>query len=711
MNERLMRLRARTRERNFRKHRDETAPSFVEDFDREGLSWTQRAARLTQEMCAAKRVVIDPDERITFTQTVPPTSRLYSDEEWARLTGERTLHEGVAVVNNICPNWGKVLADGLVRRREGALEAKARLADEPGAVEFLDAAVETIDAVLDLAAQYAKEARRVGREDLAETLEQVPAQPPRTFREALQSLRLLSAVPWFVGHYQIGLGRFDQYMWPYLQRDLEHGQLDREEAQGLLAEFFIALNRDADLYPGVQPGDNGQTITLGGVTRSGKPAVNPLTRMALRAAYEVALIDPKINLRIGRGTDLDLLTEATRLTSKGLGFPQYLNDDVIIPALAGHGYELEDARDYTVAACWEVIIPGVGMEVVNIGAVSFPAAADRALRQALAERESFKQVLDRAQREIAAQARRLLKDYEQLLLAPSPLLSVLMEGCLECGRDLSRGLKYNNFGIHGAGAANAADALGAAKKFVFDEQSVTAQELLEALAADFEGDEDLREKLCTQGPRVGNDDDQVDGIMVDLFDAFAEACESYGTTSRGGIVRPGAATAMYYMWLAQAEPGMREPTVGATADGRSAGEPFSANLAPSPGARVAGPLSVLQSFSKLDPLRIYNGGPVTMEFSEGVFRNDDALRKVALFVRAAARLGVQQLQLNTLNRAQLLEAKRHPERHRDLIVRVWGWSGYFCELAPEYQDHVIARHVYGEDQVQREIDITRATSS
>jgi pyruvate-formate lyase len=703
MNERLQRLRDKTRERDYRKYREQSAPSFEKAFDREGLSWTQRAAQLTSEMCAAQRVVIDPDERIAFTQIVPPTSRLYSDGEWARLTTGRTLHEGVAVVNNICPDWGKVLADGLVYRRELALETEARLSQDVRTVEILDAAITAIDAILDLAERYAQEARRAGREDIAEALDHVPANPPRTFREALQFLRLVSAVPWFVGHYQIGLGRFDQYLWPYLQHDMERDRFDMNEAEELLAEFFIALNRDTDLYPGVQPGDNGQTITLGGVTRNGEDGVNPLTYMALRVAYDVALIDPKINLRIGRGTDLGLLIEATRLTSKGLGFPQFLNDDVIIPAMIEHGYQLEDARDYTVAACWEVIVPGVGMEVVNIGAVSFPAAADSALRQSLAGGESFEHVMDRTQREIEAQTRDLLEDYERLLLAPSPLLSVLMEGCLESGRDLSDGLKYNNFGIHGAGAANAADALAAAKRFVFEEKSLLAEELLEALAADFEGYDALQEKLRREGPKVGNDDDEVDGIMVRLFDMFAEACESYGTTSRGGIVRPGGATAMYYMWLARGKPGMREPLVGATADGRPAGEPFSANLAPSPGARVAGPLSVLLTFSKVNARRVFNGGPVTMEFSESVFRDDEALRKVALFVRAAARLGIQQLQLNTLNLAKLLEAKRHPERHRDLIVRVWGWSGYFCELAPQYQDHVIARHVYGDNNIHGDV--------
>ena len=151
---------------------------------------------------------------------------------------------------------------------------------------------------------------------------------------------------------------------------------------------------------------------------------------------------------------------------------------------------------------------------------------------------------------------------------------------------------------------------------------------------------------------------------------------------------------MYYIWLATNHPGMREPVVGATADGRPSGQPFSANLAPSPGARVRGPISTLQSFAKIDYSRVCNGGPITMELSDSVFQSPDSIRKTAMLVRTFAQLGCQQLQLNSLSLDTLLDARAHPENHKNLIVRVWGWSGYFCELAPEYQDHIIARHLY-----------------
>jgi pyruvate-formate lyase len=694
MNERLVAMKRRVREgEHFRLRRAEPI-AIMEECDREGLSWVRRAARLTVRQCQAETPVIMPDEKIVFTRTLPKAiPALYSPEAYATLTAGRTLHE-LGPISNVCADWGQTLAHGLVGRRQAALAALERCGNVPETAEFLGCAVETIDAVLSLAARYAAAARALGRTDVAETLERVPGLPPRTFREALQSLRLMQAVVWLSGHYHVGLGRLDQTLWPYLHTDLEAGRLNEGEAADLLSEFFISLNKDSDLYPGVQQGDNGQTVVLGGVDREGRDAVNPLTTLALRVSRDLAMIDPKINLRISPSTDLELLSLASELTRKGLGFPQYSNDDVVIPGLVAHGYSLGDARDYGVAACWEFLIPGRGMEVVNIGAVSFPAAVDGAVRAGLAAGDDMEGILRRTGQAIDAQVGRLAQAYEDLLLPPAPFYSVLMTSCLERGRDLSQGAEYNNFGIHGAGAANAADALAAVQQFVLGDRTVEAADLLGALDADYEGCAALQQKLAEQAPKVGNDDPRVDTLMVRLFDLLAEACERYGRTSRGGVLRPGSGSAMYYIWLAQPGQKMREPSVGATAEGRRKGQPLGANLAPAQGALVRGPFSVLLSFSKLDYRRICNGGPITMELSDSVFRDDESVRKVAMLVRAFAQLGCQQLQLNSLNVELLRDARLHPERHKNLIVRVWGWSGYFCELSPEYQEQIIARHMF-----------------
>jgi formate C-acetyltransferase len=228
-------------------------------------------------MCQSQQPVLEDGQRIVFTRTVCKVPPIYRPEDWQVLTDGRTLHE-LGPISNLCADWGKVLSIGLLGRRETALATRARLSGDPLAIEFLDAAIETIDAVLDLAGRYADAAAAQGRTELADILQHVPAHPPRTFHQALQTLRLLHAVVWLSGHYHVGLGRFDQYIWPYLDADLRAGRIDSSTAEELLAEFFISLNRDSDLYPGVQQGDNGQSLMLGGATRDGSPAVNPLTQ-------------------------------------------------------------------------------------------------------------------------------------------------------------------------------------------------------------------------------------------------------------------------------------------------------------------------------------------------------------------------------------------------------------------------------------------------
>jgi formate C-acetyltransferase len=691
---RLAEMKRRIRAGEHHRFRTTETVDVLNECERENLDWTRRAARLTRRLCEAQTVVIEPDEQIVFTRTVRQIPPLYRPEELDKLLAGRTFHE-LGPINNICADWGMVLGQGLVARRAAAQAARSRLAGDREAATFLDAAVETIDAVLELAGRYATAARAAGRDDLAQVLQRAPAYPAASFHQALQALRLCHAVLWLSGHYHCGLGRLDQYLWPYLEADLAKGRLVPAQAQELLEEFFISLNKDSDLYPGIQQGDNGQSMMLGGVRRDGGDGVNPLTAMVLEAGRKVALIDPKINLRLTRDTDLGLLAKGVELTRIGLGFPQWCNDEVVIPGLVAAGYDLEDARDYTVAACWEFIIPGKGMEVVNIGAVSFPAAADRAIRAGLQAGEGFDRILERAGADLTEQVSGVAETSRKLLLPPAPYYSVLMDGCLERGRDLCRGLKYNNFGIHGAGSANAADALAAVSALVYDQRRIEPARLIRALDSDFDGEEELRTELREGAPKVGNNDDAADGLLVKLFDRFADACAAAGDNGRGGRYRPGTGSAMYYVWLARGHEGMREPTVGATADGRHKGVFFSSSLAPSPDVQVRGPLSVLQSFGKLDYRRICNGGPLTMELADSLFRGMDAVEKVALFIRAFVRSGCQQMQLNTLNVDTLRDAQRHPERHRNLVVRVWGWSGYFCELDESYQNQIIGRHIYG----------------
>ena len=266
-------------------------------------------------------------------------------------------------------------------------------------------------------------------------------------------------------------------------------------------------------------------------------------------------------------------------------------------------------------------------------------------------------------------------------MIPSPWLSLFFEGCLENEKDISLGNRYNNWGFHGTGLAPAADMLAAVEQEVF-RGNTKPEELLRAMADNFAGAEVLRDRLKYHCPKTGNDDDRADGYAAWLLECFADSVQGL-RNERGGIIRAGTGSAMYYIFHAN--------ELGATADGREAGVPLPANYAPSLDIRLNGPVSLIKSFTKPGLGRVINGGPLTIEFSESVFSQKEAVTKVAQLVQFFVLRGGHQLQLNTVNREKMLDAQAHPENYRNLIVRVWGWSGYFTELDKCYQDHIIRR--------------------
>ena len=243
------------------------------------------------------------------------------------------------------------------------------------------------------------------------------------------------------------------------------------------------------------------------------------------------------------------------------------------------------------------------------------------------------------------------------------------------------GAVYNNYGAHGVGISTAADSIAAVKTAVFDDKKCSAKELVEAIEADFEGYSELRNYLLSCA-KMGNNDDSVDCYGDFLMDIFSDAFSQYRNLY-GGVLRAGTGSAMEYLLSAE--------KVGATPDGRHAKTAFGSSFSPSPIARLNGPLSCIQSFTKYDLTKIINGGPLTMEIHDNTFRNQEGVKKVAALVKAFVDLGGHQIQLNSINRDVLLDAQKNPEKHKNLIVRVWGWSGYFNELDVEYQNHIISR--------------------
>ena len=646
---------------------------------------TRMALRM-RELFRQEEPVILEGQRIVFLRTVTDVPDIFSEEEWKEICASHRIHE-CGYLSNICADYESAIASGLDSRKE-RIEDRLRVAKMQGdaeGIDFLEAALSQIEAVFNLVEKYKQKALELGREDIAETLSAVPHGGARTFREALQFFRILHYTLWAEGEYHNTVGRFDQFAYPYMKRDIEEGRLTREEAEDLVGEFFISFNWDSDLYRGVQQGDNGQSMMLGGVDADGNDAYNELSEICLRTSHRLGLIDPKINLRVSSGTPIERFVEATRLTGAGLGFPQYSNDDVVIPALEKLGYETKDARNYTVAACWEFIIPGLGMEIPNIGALSFPKAVEDAMFGDLERCESFEEFEDRVKAGIAGQADSLCAGLGGLYIIPAPFYSVLMDGCVERARDITLGSKYNNYGFHGSGLATAADSMEAIRHHVFELKDVTAKEMTDAVRRDYDGYEELLHSVRYEDAKLGDNDPRVNAAAAKLMEWFAEALDGR-RNERGGRIRPGTGTAMFYLWDVK--------RLEASADGRRKGEPLGTNFSPSLFVRSKGPFSVIQTFASLPAARTVNGGPLTMEFHSSVFDTEEGIGTVAALVKKFIELGGHQLQLNSVNRERLIDAQKHPENYSDLIVRIWGWSAYFVELDREYQDHLIARQEF-----------------
>lgn len=624
---------------------------------------------LFRKMLEAETPVLFEDDIFGFNRSIRKNPEgACGEKRFGGSTGNITLDYAYIFATGM-----DAIADRIKEKLRGCTDAQK--------IELYDAMLDGVEASLALADRYRDYAKEQGATKLYEALCVVPHRPAESFYQACVFLKFLQFTLRCNRNSHITLGGFDKYMLPYFEADLDRG-VSEEVLFEILEDFFITLNFDSDTYYGVQKGDNGLSMVLGGRDMNGNDRYNKLSQMCMQASMELCLIDPKINLRVDKNTPLERLEFATELTKKGLGFPQYCNDDVVIPGLLRFGYDPKDAYDYTVAACWEFIVPGKAYDIPNFGAVNFPIAVAKAVNEHLANCQSFEEFLAVSRTCIAAECEAVAEEMLVKDWGTSPYFSVFVEGCIESGLDAARGgAKYKNYGAHGVGIAPAADMIVAVKKAIFDDRRCTKEELLSAIEANFEGHSELRNYLLSC-PKMGNNDDYVDVYADMIMDIFAEVFQRY-KTRYGGVFRPGTGSAMEYL--------RKGALVGATADGRYAGTPFGSSFSPSPIARLEGPLSCIQSFTKSDLTKIMNGGPLTMEIHDNVFRNEDGVKKVAALVKAFINLGGHQLQLNSINREVLLDAQKHPENHKNLIVRVWGWSGYFVDLDIGYQNHIISR--------------------
>lgn len=581
---------------------------------------------------------------------------------------------------NLSPNYQKMI-DGGILARLGEIEKAEETVTDPDARLELAMQRENCNLLLGFAERYRVAAEKEGKTEIAERLAWVPAHGARTLAEAMQTFRLVHFFLWCEGNYHITCGRMDQYLGPYLERDLAEGRLTPESALELVEDFFLSFNIDSDLYPGRIHGNNGQSIVLGGYDEDGTDRFNRMSELMMQASLELKVIDPKINLRVNSTTPIERYEMGSRLTAAGIGFPQYCNDDVVIPGLVRLGYDRSDAYNYVVAACWEFIIPGLGMDVPNIDALSFVGCVNRAVREDLPGAETYEEFLAACDRRITADAQWRTTRHRNIFIVPSPFMSVCMDGMTEKGRDISQGGKYNNLGIHGTGIANAVDSIAAVKQLVYEE-GFPRQKFVDILRANWEGSEELRTRILREFPKFGDDDPLTNGIASHILATFSNAI--YGRKNeRNGVYRGGTGTALFYI--------VHGVYSDASPDGRRKGDYLPANYSPSLNAQGLGPFSIIRSFTTPDLSLVINGGPLTLEFSPSVVRSKEADKKIGRLVKTFIDLGGHQIQLNVIDKAALIDAQKHPEKYRNLIVRVWGWSGYFTELDKVYQDQIIMR--------------------
>ncbi len=630
---------------------------------------------------------------------------------------------GFALNDSSIPAYYKVLPLGLPALIAEA-EKRMETAETDAQKTYYESVIMTNTAAIKLMARYEEmvrtmeanesdETRKGELHQIAENMAQLQKGAPKTFWQACQLMYFIQFLIWVEGGYLIPLGRTDQILYPYYQKDIESGKITKDFAFEILEAFFMKLNYEVDRTHGEDikiNSDTGQSITIGGVDPiTGDDVSNELTMMILDAKCDMRVTDPKVHLRVNQNTPESIWKKAAYLNSLGMGFPTYENDDAIIPAFMNHPeYTLEDARDYAASGCWEMTIQGRSFNR-NLGGV----CCLRCLEWALNDGQYFLGVPN------ADTAQGLIDDrygirtgypewfdtYEKLfnafkvqmkhtidmtssylnraMISPSPFYSSMMEDCMELGRDFDAyGVRYTETDFQLASLSNCADALYVIRKLVYEDKEYTLREFTDILKNDWAGHENLRQRILNDFPRFGNDIPEVDSIANEIVQYYIQEVTKHRNPD-GQTYRARVTSATSYVYGSQ--------ILGASADGRHAREFYSDNLSPMMGADKNGPTAIVKSCGEIDFSHCAGGAVLDMKFHPSALKSEEGRDKFIALLKTYFKLGGMQTQINVLDNKVLVDAKKHPENYRDLIVRIWGFSTYFVEIPEKFQDHIIAR--------------------
>ncbi|NMB71347.1 MAG: glycyl radical protein [Bacteroidales bacterium] len=545
--------------------------------------------------------------------------------------------------------------------------------------------------------------------EMAQICRNVPAYAPRTFHEALQyywfvHVGVISEVnPWD----SFNPGRLDQHLWPFYRKGLEDGTLTEERARELLQAFWVKFNNHpAPPKIGVTALESNTytdfaLINLGGVKADGSDAVNELTYLILDVIEEMRLLQPSSMVQVSKKNPDAFLHRALKIVKTGFGQPSIFNTDAIVQELLRQGKSLEDSRNGGASGCVEAGAFGKEAYILT-GYFNLPKILEITLNNGVDPRTGKKIGLETGNPSGFTSFDDLLKAYQQQLRhfidikiagnnlierlfaknIPTPFLSLFIDDCIAKGKDyINGGPRYNTSYIQGVGLGSITDSLTALKYHVFDKKDVSIQLMLEALRVNFAGFEDLHHKLVYETPKYGNDDDYADEQARIVFNMFFEAVDGR-PTARGATFRINMLPTTSHVYFGS--------VIGALPDGRKAGIPLSEGISPVQGADTHGPTAVLKSAAKIDHLKT-GGTLLNQKFSPDFFRDETAIQKLGSLVRSYFRLDGHHIQYNVVSAETLRDAQKHPEKYRDLIVRVAGYSDYFNDLGEDLQNEIIRR--------------------
>ena len=741
MNDRIKELRNLLFEGTHKKYRVEDLKVSILNEETLNAPFGIRKAMAFDKCCELAPIFIQPGELIVGGKTVYKLPEYITRREIENGPGYSEVHgytdlfgfvhnlcqdeRGYGVCNSSVPAYYKYLPIGLPGMLRKAEEGYRDAQDEAQKA-FYESARIVLGALQKLIGRYEQLAEKLNGETtdvarkgelakLITVLKRIQTEPPEDFYEALQLLYFIQFSIWMEGGYLVPLGRMDQYLYLYYRQGIESGRYTKETMCELLECMFIKLNYEIDRTHGEDirfNSDTGQTVTIGGIDPvTGKDVTNELSYMLMDIKLDLRITDPRIHLRLHAGSPDAIWEKAAELTAAGMGFPTYDNDEAIFKALSGHQeYSMEDIRDYVGSGCWEIVVQGKSQNR-NLGDIDCLRSLEWALNDGknvlpinenavglvqgrwgirtgpAASMETFTDLMNAFKAQMKHNIDRIACNCNAGRLSPSPLYAVFLEDCLERGKDISDGgCRYYETDFQLSSLSNCADALYTIKKLVYEEGRYSLEELNEILRNNFDGHEDLRQEMINKLPKFGNDNDEVDAIAAEIVAYFSREVTKH-KNSYNGPYRARISSALGYVSIARG--------LGASADGRKQSDFYATNLSAGLGAEHNGPTGVIKSCGKLCTEGLAGGEILDMRLHPNALQTEENRKKFIALVKAYFKLGGLQVQFNVIDNKTLIDAKAHPEKYPDLLVRVWGFSAYFIAIPEDYQDQIIARAALG----------------